>query len=51
MGLIIANLKAASLGGVAGRSLSETRVDAEEKPGEAMGSLWQREWDFSAGVE
>ena len=40
-----------SLRGVAGRSLSETRVEAEEKPGEAIGSLWLRVWDVCAGGE
>jgi hypothetical protein len=43
MGFMSANLKGASLGGVAGRSLSDTRVEADERPGEGMGSLWQRE--------
>lgn len=37
-----------SLGGVAGRSDSETSVDEEEKPGDAMGSLWLRECDECA---
>jgi hypothetical protein len=40
-----------SLGGVAGRSFSETRVEAEEKPGDVMGSLWLRECDECARGE
>jgi hypothetical protein len=32
-------LRGLSFGGVAGRSLSETRVEDEEKPGEVTGSL------------
>jgi hypothetical protein len=43
IGFMSANLKAASLGGVAGRSLSDTRVEADDRPGEGIGSLWQRE--------
>jgi hypothetical protein len=42
---------ALSLGGVVGRSLSETSVDAEEKPGDGMGSLRLRECDECAGGE
>jgi hypothetical protein len=34
---------AESFGGVGGRSDSDTRVEADEKPGDAMGSLWLRE--------
>jgi hypothetical protein len=48
---IIMESESESLGGVAGRSLSEMRVEAEEKPGEAIGSLWLRVWDVCAGGE
>jgi hypothetical protein len=38
-----ASFVAESFGGVGGRSDSETRVEDDEKPGDAIGSLWLRE--------
>jgi hypothetical protein len=49
---IMANFSCSvSLGGVAGRSLSETSVEADEKPGDGTGSLRLRECDEFTGEE